>query len=107
MSRRAQILSCRKRERERLGMNAVGGGGGQIGRKKERKIRKKDKKERKIRADKNNLGKGRYREEKTETKRKKGLDTCKARVAPTCLYNKSPCPTKNEPPPQQQVISYQ
>ena len=26
MSRRAQILSCRKRERERLGMHAVGGG---------------------------------------------------------------------------------
>jgi hypothetical protein len=23
------------------------------------------------------------------------------------LYNKSQCPTKNEPPPQQQVISYQ
>ena len=23
------------------------------------------------------------------------------------LYNKSPCPTKNEPPPQQQGISYQ
>jgi hypothetical protein len=38
MSRRAQILSRRKRERERLGMHAVGGGGGrgQIGRKKER-----------------------------------------------------------------------
>ncbi len=42
-------------------------------------------KERKIRADNNNLGKGRDREEKTEAKRKKGLDTCKARVAPTCL----------------------
>jgi len=38
-----------------------------------------------IRADNNNLGKGRDREEKTETKRKKGLDTCKARVAPTCF----------------------
>ena len=76
MSRRAQILSHRKRERERLGMHAVGGmgAGGQIGRKKKRKIR----------ADNNNLGKGRDREEKTETKRKKGLDTCKARVAPTC-----------------------
>jgi hypothetical protein len=55
-------------------MHAVGGGGGQIGRKKERKIR----------ADNNNLGKGRDREEKTGTKRKKGLDTCKARVVPTC-----------------------
>jgi len=28
MSRRAQILSRRKRERERLGMHAVGGGPG-------------------------------------------------------------------------------
>jgi hypothetical protein len=70
MSRRAQISSRRKRERERLGMQAVGG--------KERR------KERKIRADNNILDKGRDREEKTETKRKKGLDTCKARVAPTC-----------------------
>ena len=51
-----------------------GRGGRQIGRKKERKIR----------ADNNNLGKGRDREEKTGTKRKKGLDTCKARVVPTC-----------------------
>jgi hypothetical protein len=52
MSRRAKILSRRKRERERLGMHEVGGGGrggGQIGRKKERKIR----------ADNNNLDKGR------------------------------------------------
>jgi hypothetical protein len=32
----------------------------------------------------NNLGKGRDREEKTGTKRKKGLDTCKARGVPTC-----------------------
>jgi hypothetical protein len=72
MSRRAQILSRRKRERERLGMHTVGGGGAD--RQKERK------KKRKIRADNNNLGKGRDREEK----RKKGLDTCKARVAPTC-----------------------
>jgi hypothetical protein len=51
-------------------------------RQKERKIRNQ---ERKKRADNNNLGKGRDREEKTETKRKKGLDTCKARVAPTCF----------------------
>ncbi len=42
-------------------------------------------KERKIRADNNNLSKGRDREEKTETKRKKGFDMCKARVAPTCV----------------------
>jgi hypothetical protein len=53
MSRRAQILSRRKREREkRLGMHAVVGEGGgrvgQIGRKNERKKEgKKDKKERK------------------------------------------------------------
>ncbi len=46
---------------------------------------KERKKERMIRADNNNLGKGRDREEKTETKRNKGLDTCKARVAPTCI----------------------
>jgi hypothetical protein len=39
---------------------------------------------RKIRADNNNLGKGRDREEKTGTKRKKGLDPCKAWVVPTC-----------------------
>ncbi len=44
--------------------------------KKENKERKK---EREL-----TIGKGRDREEKTETKRKKGLDTCKARVAPTC-----------------------
>jgi hypothetical protein len=53
-------------------MHAVGGMGG--GRSAERKIR----------ADNNNLGKGRDREEKTGTKRMKGLDTCKARVVPTC-----------------------
>ena len=40
---------------------------------------------RKDRPDNNNLGKGRDREEKTGTKRKKGLDTCKARVVPTCM----------------------
>jgi hypothetical protein len=59
-----------KRERK-TGHACSGGGGGwrgPIGRKKERK-----------------LGKGRDREEKIETKRKKGLDTCKARVAPTCI----------------------
>jgi hypothetical protein len=61
-------------------MHAVGGGG-QISRSAERKIRNQ---ERKKRADNNNLGKGRDREENTETKRKKGLDTCKARVAPIC-----------------------
>ncbi len=44
MSRRAQILSRRKREREILGMHAVGGGG-QIGRKKEKEEIKKDRKE--------------------------------------------------------------
>ncbi len=61
-------------------MHAVGGMGVRgADRQKERK------KERKIRADNNNLGKGRDREEKTGTKRKKGLDTCKARVVPTCL----------------------
>ena len=47
MSRRAQILSHRKRERERLGMHAVGGTGAdwQKERKKERereRVRKKD-----------------------------------------------------------------
>ena len=76
MSRRAQILSHRKRERERLGMHAVGGMGGAGGGRSA---------ERKIRADNNNLGKGRDREEKTGTKRMKGLDTCKARVVPTCM----------------------
>jgi hypothetical protein len=78
MSRRAQILSHRKREKERLGMHAVGGGGaGQIGRKKERK---KERKELTITT---------WAKAETETKRKKGLDTCKARVAPTCyVYNK-------------------
>jgi hypothetical protein len=45
MSRRAQILSRRKKERERLGMHTVEGGGGglQIGRKKERKKKEKKK----------------------------------------------------------------
>jgi hypothetical protein len=52
------------------------GGGGQKGRKNERK---------KVRSDNKNLGKDKYREKKTETKRKKDLDTCKARVASTCI----------------------
>jgi hypothetical protein len=66
MSRRAQILSHRKRERERLGMHAVGGGGGwrgQIGRKKERK---KEKKKEKGRAVNNYLGKDRDRDKEKE-----------------------------------------